>query len=86
MASTLTRRKSHRRRASRIGNMTREELRAIIKREIERTLRASASARIRRKVTRQMRQRAIAAAGQFRAGRADISSRHDDYLATDYAA
>ena len=86
MASTLTRKKSHRKRAPRIGNMTRDELRLMIKKEIVRTLKVSGSGRIRRtnrKVTPEMRRRAIEAAGKFRAGRADVSSKHDEYLAAD---
>ena len=87
MASTLTRKKS-RKRVPRVGNMTRDELRVMIKKEIDHTLKATALARVRQanhKVTSEMRRRALAAAGRFRAGRADISSKHDEYLATDYA-
>ncbi len=88
MAGTLTRKKL-RNHATRIGNMTRNELRVMIREEIVRTLAKSSFGRARRgnrRVTMEMRRRAMSAAGRFRAGRADISSRHDEYLATDFAA
>ncbi|MBI3537504.1 MAG: hypothetical protein HY070_08115 [Chloroflexi bacterium] len=88
MASSVTRKKL-RKQATRIGNMTRDELRAMIEQLINRKLSASTSSptrRAHREITPEMRRRAMKAVGQFRAGHAEVSSEHDDYLATDYTA
>ncbi len=91
MASTLTRKKIRRNRTkqSKIAEMTREELREMIESMIDNKLAGFAASGLGqpvKKITPEMRQRALAAAGRFRSGHPDIAIEHDEYLATDYRA
>ncbi len=89
MANTLTRKKPRRNstRRTKVANMTREELRDMIETLIDHKLSEIVTGEPRqsaKKITSEMRQRAIAAAGRFLSGHLDISIEHDEYLATDY--
>ncbi len=91
MASTLTRKKTRRSRSKppKVADMTKDELRDMIKTLIDHKLAGIAAqehVQSAKKITPEMRKRALAATGRFRSGHPDISTEHDEYLATDYRA
>ncbi len=75
------------RRTRKMVELTAEELRSLIENLIDRKLAShlTTPARpLKHTITAPMRQRALSAAGRFRSGYPDLSTRHDEYLSEDY--
>lgn len=90
MSSTPSRKRMRARPAARprrVADLTTDELRKMIGQLIEDKFAEfkPLPARVTEyKVTAQMRQRAVAAAGRFHSGYSDISDKHDEHLVTSY--
>ncbi len=90
MASTLSRKRTRSRATApprRVADLTIDELREMIEQSVERKLakvNPLPAASTEKTITVQMRQHARSAAGRFHSGFSDVSSKHDEHLATSY--